>query len=313
MSFHDYCLLEGSTPAPVDALQGAACNPFDELVFRNALRRAERFGDPLLLSEFGATDDLGVIGRMVDRADRNFVSWQYWHYCQCADPTTSGGGPTQALVLDPARPPSGANLRTAKLETLSRPYPQALAGVPDRLRFDDGSRRFELDFAARRAGGGGFRFGADSQLHVPRRRYPGGYDVRVSGGEALSAANHQLLRIRTCAGRSRIGIVVVPGSGRRTADCRARRAPAARLRVSVRPRLVRAGRRVRYVIRVTVRSRGRTRAVRRARVTFGGRVARTDRRGRARVTLRLRRAGRHRLRATRPGLRAGAAVVRVRR
>ena len=64
------------------------------------------------------------------------VSWQSWHYCGCDDPTTQAGAgsPTQAIVLDPAKPPRGANLKHAKLRVLARPYPQVVAGTPLSLR-----------------------------------------------------------------------------------------------------------------------------------------------------------------------------------
>ena len=43
-----------------------------------------------MLSEFGATDDLATIRQNVQQADQHMVSWEYWHYCECLDPTTSG-------------------------------------------------------------------------------------------------------------------------------------------------------------------------------------------------------------------------------
>jgi endoglycosylceramidase len=313
-SFHDYCLGEGPNPSQAgDAVQRAFCGPFDRLVWENASRRADEFGDPLMLSEFGATNDLGVIGGMADRADAAFASWQYWHYCQCADPTTAGVGGTQELVIDLTKPPTGANVRGDKLDTLARAYPQAIAGTPRRLRFDAATRRLELSFTTARTGGGAFAFGADTQVFVPRRRYPGGYDVRVEGAEPLSAPGAQELRLRTCAGRGRVTLTLAPGSGRRTADCRAPRRPPARLRLSVSPRTAVAGRSTRFVLRVTVRSGRRVRGIRGARIRFAGRLLRTDRAGRARIRLTLRRAGRVRARATRSGARPASATVRVRR
>ena len=83
-----------------------------------------------------------------------------------------------------------------------------------------------------------------------------------------------------------------------------------RLRLTVRPRRVRAGRLVRFRFRVTVRAGGRPRPVRRALIRFARRRARTNRRGRATVVRRFRAAGTRRGRATRRGHRS--AVVRVR-
>jgi hypothetical protein len=68
---------------------------------------------------------------MADRADRFMIGWQEWHYCPRADPTTTGPGAQQALVLDPAKPPRGGNVERAKLARLARPHPEAIAGTPN--------------------------------------------------------------------------------------------------------------------------------------------------------------------------------------
>ncbi len=87
-----------------------------------------------------------------------------------------------------------------------------------------------------------------------------------------------------------------------------RREPRARLRMTVAPRRVRAGRRVRFTLRVTANGG----AVSRARVSFGGRRLRTDGRGRARVTIRFNRPGLKRARAGAPNATKAVARVRVR-
>jgi hypothetical protein len=81
-----------------------------------------------------------------------------------------------------------------------------------------------------------------------------------------------------------------------------------RLRVLVRPRRVRAARRVVVLMRVLG---GRRRPVAGARLRVLGRVARTGRRGRARLRVRLRRPGRYVVRATKPGFAPGRATLRA--
>jgi hypothetical protein len=84
-----------------------------------------------------------------------------------------------------------------------------------------------------------------------------------------------------------------------------------RLRLSVRPRRVRAGRRVRFRFRVTMRgAKGRRRAVH-AWVRLAGRRRKTNRRGRTRIAVRFHRVGRYRVRATRRGARSASARIRV--
>jgi hypothetical protein len=90
---------------------------------------------------------------------------------------------------------------------------------------------------------------------------------------------------------------------------RSRAGVTARMRVSIRPRRVRVGKRTRFRVRVHSRSAACRRGVR---VRFGGKRARTNRRGRARITLRFARKGRKPVRAAKRGCRSARARVRVR-
>jgi hypothetical protein len=88
--------------------------------------------------------------------------------------------------------------------------------------------------------------------------------------------------------------------------------PPARIRLSVSPRRVTAGRMMRFRIRTTVLRGGRKESVGGARVHFAGRLFRTDDKGRATLAARLRKTGRRHARASAPGLRKGHATIRVR-
>lgn len=204
LSFHDYCLTAQETG-------NALCDTLDDLVFSNAEKHVAATGDTLLLTEFGALDDAGNLGAMVDRADRNMVGWQEWHYCPCDDPTTSAGpgSSTQAIVIDPAKPLTGDNLKTAKLAILSRPYPQAVAGTPKSYGFDAASGTFHLDYLVARAdGSGNFPAGSQSDIVLPTRQYPTGYAVTVSGARIVSAPGAQHLLLASCTGASEITVSV---------------------------------------------------------------------------------------------------------
>jgi endoglycosylceramidase len=308
MSFHDYCLTSDAGGPDQD------CDTLDDMVFANADAHVGQTGDTLLLTEFGATTDPKTLTGMTDRADRFMVGWQEWHYCGCNDPTTSGPGNKQALVIDPSKPPEGANLDTGKLKLLSRPYPQVVAGTPASYAFDGASRTFKLAYTTRRADGkGSFGPGDETEVAVPARQYPSGYAVAVQGAAVRSAAGAATLRIAACPGAGRVAVTVTPG-GPSSATCAvpaAKGAPALRLRVSAAPRSVRAGRRA--TVRVTVRAGRPARVVRGAVVRLAGARAVTDRRGRARLRKRFVRAGRRTAKATARGFRPGGATVRVRR
>ena len=75
MSFHIYCLSEGNTPtrSPFDPAQAQECETFEALPFQRAEEQSVRTDDTLLLSEFGATDDIEQIERIAEKADRNIV------------------------------------------------------------------------------------------------------------------------------------------------------------------------------------------------------------------------------------------------
>jgi endoglycosylceramidase len=124
-SFHNYCL-----PAAFGGPgSGPACEPLEDIVFANADRQAAETGDVPFLTEYGATDDLATIERLVRLSDAHMVSWKYWHYCDCADPTTAGPG-VQAVVVDPSEPPHADNVKRERLRLQARPYPRAVAGTP---------------------------------------------------------------------------------------------------------------------------------------------------------------------------------------
>ena len=217
LSFHDYCLTAQETG-------NALCDTLDDLVFSNAEKHVAATGDTLLLTEFGALDDAGNLGAMVDRADRNMVGWQEWHYCPCDDPTTSAGpgSSTQAIVIDPAKPPVGDNIKAAKLAVLSRPYPQVVAGTPKSYGFDAATGTFHLDYLTVRADGGGdFPAGSRSVIVLPARQYPAGYAVIVKGARIVSAVGARQLLLASCAGVAEI-TVSVSRTGTSSEDCATR-------------------------------------------------------------------------------------------
>ena len=156
--------------------------------------------------------------------------------------------------------------------------------------------------------------------------YPGGPpDWRTSAKEVTlsldrrSAGGHDFLTTPTscpATGSWTFGLTLLYEDG--TSDsatsptpCRATRAgsgPRPAMRLSVRPRRLRAGVRRRVQMRVGSRAAAcRGEAV----VRLGRLRARTDRSGRATLVVRLRRPGRHRLRATRHGCRSATATLRV--
>jgi endoglycosylceramidase len=233
-SFHVYCVA-GSFG--IGAFSGLGCPALDDHVFANADKYSSTTGDTLMLSEFGATDDLDTIRLNVKQADQHMVSWEYWHYCECLDPTTSGSG-TQAVVIDPNQPPTGANVKQAKLGVLAEPYPQVVAGTPTSYGFDEATRRFTLSYStkgptgknfARRRAKRAHRRSAkkrskakfrQTQIFLGQDRFPEGYTVTVKGGGIASKRRASLLKVIACPGRRNVSVTVQPAAGRNHTDCK---------------------------------------------------------------------------------------------
>ena len=174
------------------------------------------------------------------------VSWQYWHYCECDDPTTSGPG-IQGVVFEADQPPSGANVKEAKLDVLSRPYPQLVAGTPLGYDFDPAAKTFGLRFSTTGPAGAAYLpprgKGAvpastpQTEVFVPERHFPSGYEVDVAGGGIASGPNAPLLRVVACRGVREVSVSIkrpgtAPVSG---PDCAVSGAARAKLRLKLRP------------------------------------------------------------------------------
>jgi endoglycosylceramidase len=206
ISYHVYC-LPGSLGGPGS---GPSCEPLEDMALTNADNHSAATGDVPFLTEFGATDDLEAIGRIVRLADTHMVSWQEWHYCDCADPTTSGPG-VQSLVVDPTKPPRGDNVKRSKLAVLARPYPRAVAGTPQNYGFDPATKRFHLTYSATTPSGERLPRSALTEVFLPRIQYPHGhYEVHVQGAEIVSDRRSKVLRLERDKGTKTVNVVVLP-------------------------------------------------------------------------------------------------------
>lgn len=223
-AFNMYCLAGGglgSGGAPPGPGGEASCDTGYQLTLDNAERQSRETGDALLLTEFAATDDLATIEKVVELADQRMISWQQWHYCACDDPTTTAM-PTasQAIVKDPAKPPSGGNVNSAKLAVSHRAYPQAVSGTPLAFDFDRGAKRFDLRYSTRRADGKGrFAVGSRSEVFVPRLHFGDGYRVDVDGARVVSDSGAQTLRLKSCPGAATVTLRVTAGDGGAPRSC----------------------------------------------------------------------------------------------
>jgi endoglycosylceramidase len=207
-SFHDYCL---TAEADAEGAGPEACDGFDDLVWSNTSTHVTDTGHAPLLTEFGATTDGATLTAMVDRAAAHRTGWQYWAYCGCDDPTTTGPGETQVLVLDPSKRPRGRNVDDAKLRALAVPHPTAVSGTPSRYGYDRDKHVFRAVWTTHRAVGDG-RFGRSSRstIATPTMAYPHGYVVRVAGARVVSPPDAPTLRVAQRSGAYLVRVVVRP-------------------------------------------------------------------------------------------------------
>lgn len=199
-SVHNYCPFTSFTQAidigllsPVVDQLGKTCRPFESRVFDEARTTADRIGAVDLITEFGATDDTDLLRRVTNLADTNLTGWQYWAYKNWNDPTTqSQQSGAQGLFRDDA---DRSTAKQAKLDVLERTYPQATAGIPKKLSFNPDTGAFDYRYISRPAA-------APTEIYVPERHYPDGYDVEVSGATITSQPDADTLTLQnqTCRG-----------------------------------------------------------------------------------------------------------------
>ena len=191
LSFHSYCI-----PA-ITIGRNLGCDVMDEHIIAMAQERAGRDDAPVLLTEYGAKKLPETITPVVRAAERRMVGWQYWAYCDCGDPTTSGPG-EQGILMDARVADPAAHADQAKLHALSAPRPTAVSGVPASYGFDPAAGVFHLEWDSTRAGGGpAFGAGSDTVVTVPRRHFPDGYRVEVRGGHVVSEPGATRLVVRS--------------------------------------------------------------------------------------------------------------------
>ena len=165
LSYHVYC------PHPLRSER--SCEDLErEAVERSVASRRERRVAPLL-TEFGATDDLAVVGRIAALADAAGQSWHYWQYKTYFDPT-----PRPAPARARAPTPSRSSTRAARSRRTSCGCSPARSRNGSRARraleFDPATGAFDLRYRARRGG--------RSQVSLPSRstnpRLPGAREGR---------------------------------------------------------------------------------------------------------------------------------------
>ncbi len=207
-SFHAYCLSSTFTGRGLLGNYGLDCAVMDGLVFANAKSHIKKRQVVPLLTEFGGTPNVDINMALVDHAAKHQIGWMYWAYCGCNDPTGAKPADHQAIVYDPAAPPTGANVATEVLRSIAIPHPQAVAGTPGAYRFDRTDKSFTFAYTTQKLAGGRFGNGARTTIATPVIQYPTGYTVKVTGARVVSAPNASTLVLAQSGAATRIVVTV---------------------------------------------------------------------------------------------------------
>ena len=202
-AFHDYCLagLAGQPDHESESTGYQACPVEDQLVFSNAQRTAAAMGVPALFDEFGDTQDLAQVSRMIRLADAHLTGWMYWGYKDWVD---DPGGQGSGALFDESD--DNGTLRPDKLAVLSEPYAMATAGTPVSGRYDPASQTFTYTYRPDR------RISAPTVLFTAPIHYPHGYAVKVTGARVTSAPGAPYLTLTAGAHTLLVHVRLTPAA-----------------------------------------------------------------------------------------------------
>ena len=190
--------LPGSTGAWLSVHDYAATPDNDAAVVGHAIDAATRDDVPVLLTEFGATNDGAALDRLTSLYDSKLMPWIFWAY-------------NENIVTNGKVPAKTVDARQPVLRALARPYPVALAGTPTALSFDPASRVMNLQYTTRGPDGGRYAAKLPSVIAVQRLTYPDGYTVQVSGATVTSKPCAQRLKLRNRSKAKAVSVTVTPG------------------------------------------------------------------------------------------------------
>jgi endoglycosylceramidase len=201
-TFHNYCL--GDQPGLPQSDPGQDCGTEEQIVLNNADAQASQTGNGELEDEWGNTNSVPLLKRMVAEADQHMVGWSYWAYEDCC-------GSPGAIVKDAAQDPNTpGNLNLPVLQALVEPYPQLISGTPTSWSFDPTSKTFTLQYSTRGVSGQQFPAGSETEIFIPQLQYPHGYRVTVTGAQLASPPTARHLVLYSSSGTSNVAVTVNP-------------------------------------------------------------------------------------------------------
>jgi endoglycosylceramidase len=138
LAYHIYCPTDGSSKKLL-----MACDAIDDLFFAMRRKDADRLGIGMIMTEFGASEDiktdLYLLDKLADLSDKFQQSWMYWQFKYYEDLTTCTPVGESLYNAD-------GSVNQHKLTVLSRAYPQATAGKIDSYSYHLETRAFHFTY-----------------------------------------------------------------------------------------------------------------------------------------------------------------------
>lgn len=138
LAYHIYCPTDGSSKKLL-----LACDAIDDLFFAMRRKDADRLGIGMIMTEFGASEDirsdLYLLDKLADLSDKFQQSWMYWQFKYYEDLTTCT--PVGESLYN-----EDGSVNEHKLTVLSRTFPQATAGRINEYSYHLLAKAFEFSY-----------------------------------------------------------------------------------------------------------------------------------------------------------------------
>lgn len=158
---------------------------------------SERTGGALLMTEFGATDDVPAIRRQLELFDASLTPWMWWAY-------------NENFVRDMTAAPVADNVVGPVVDELVRPHPRAVAGTPTDLSYDAEERVLRFRYATDPVSDVVPGSDDPTEISIAPRSYPAGYRAEVTGGTVTSTGDGPLLAVTADPVASEVFVKVWP-------------------------------------------------------------------------------------------------------
>lgn len=173
-------------------------------------------GAALFATEWGAVTDPAAIRAGAQAMDDAMMPWLYWTWANKTPFKIPGvgalpsGSENQGVVQDLSKPRKPGNLHEDRLDALARPYPRAIAGLPQEFSFNPDTKIFRLVYLSSPAPGRSLAKEAVTEIFCPKRHYPSGYQVTVQGATVLSKLNDPILHLANQPGAPLVRVEITP-------------------------------------------------------------------------------------------------------